>query len=72
MDELTGENLIVVVKAEQVAIARDQIDRLDYRRKSRITTESKTKTSEPDTSPAPPVWVTDAADVHFNQPGFRV
>ena len=38
MDQLTDENLIVVVKTEQVAIAREQIDRIDYRpAKSRIT-----------------------------------
>ena len=55
MDQLTGENLIVVVKTEQVAIARDQIDRVDYRPvKPRITTETKTKTTEPDTTPGPP------------------
>jgi hypothetical protein len=55
MDQLTDENLIVVVKAEQVAIAREQIDRIDYRpAKSRITAETKTKTNDPDTTPAPP------------------
>lgn len=55
MDQLTNENLIVVVKTEQVAIARDQIDRVDYRpAKPRITTETKTKTTETDTTPGPP------------------
>ena len=56
-DELTDDNLVVVVKNEQVAIARDQIDRIDYRPikpGGRLTTETKTKTTEPDTSPRPP------------------
>ena len=53
MDELTDESLVVVVKNEQVAIPRDQIDRIDSRppaKGSRITTETKTSdrtTSEP-------------------------
>lgn len=55
MDQLTDENLIVVVKAEQVAIARDQIDRVEYRPvKPRVTSETKTKTIDPDTTPGPP------------------
>jgi len=54
MDQLTGENLIVVVKTEQIAIARDQIDRVDYRPvKSRVTAETKTQTTDPDTRPGP-------------------
>jgi len=42
-DELTSENLVVVVKNEQVAIPRDEIDRIDARpvkRGSRITKEN--------------------------------
>jgi hypothetical protein len=48
MDELTDENLIVIDKKEQTAIARDQIDRVDYRPsgKSRVTTESTTKVND--------------------------
>jgi hypothetical protein len=54
-DELTDDNLVVVVKNAQVAIPRDQIDRIDYRPyKSRVTTETKSKTTEPDTTPGPP------------------
>ena len=53
--ELTDDNLVVVVKNEQMAIPRDQIDRIDYRpAKSRLTTETKTKTTDPDTTPGPP------------------
>src|SRR5260370_28626713 len=55
MDQLTDENLVVLVKTEQIAIARDQIDRVDYRpAKPRVSTETKTSTTDPDTRPAPP------------------
>ena len=57
MDELTAENLVVIVKNAQVAIPREEIDRIDARpsqTKSRITKETKTKTTDPDTRPAPP------------------
>lgn len=57
MDELTADNLVVVLKNEQVAIPRDQIERIDARppqTRSRATTKTETKTTNPDTSPAPP------------------
>ncbi len=57
MDELTADNLVVVVKNEQVAIARDQIDRIDYRpaqKAGRVTAKSETKATEPDLTPGPP------------------
>jgi hypothetical protein len=55
MDELTDENLIVVLKTEQVAIAKDQIDRIDYRpAASRVMVDSKSTTTDPDTRPGPP------------------
>jgi hypothetical protein len=42
MDELTDDNLVVIDKNAQTAIARDQIDRVDYRPsgKSRIAKET--------------------------------
>jgi hypothetical protein len=48
MDELTDDNLIVINKNEQTAIARDQIDRVDYRPsgKSRVTKETTTKVND--------------------------
>ena len=48
MDELTDDNLVVINKNEQSAIARDQIDRVDYRPsgKSRVTKESTTKVND--------------------------
>jgi hypothetical protein len=50
-DELTEENVIVVVKNEQVAIGRDQIDRIDARPPqpgSRIRSESQSTVKDPD------------------------
>jgi len=48
MDELTDDNLVVINKNEQTAIAREQIDRVDYRPsgKSRVTRESTTKVND--------------------------
>jgi hypothetical protein len=48
MDELTDDNLVVIDKKRQTAIARDQIDRVDYRPsgKSRVTKETTTKVSD--------------------------
>ena len=48
MGDLTDENLIVINKNEQSAIARDLIDRIDYRPsgKSRLTTETKMATKD--------------------------
>src|SRR5439155_23182426 len=57
MDELTDDNLVIVVKNEQVAIPREQVDRVDYRppqTKSRLTADTKSKVSDPDTTPGPP------------------
>jgi hypothetical protein len=55
-DEVTEDNIIVVVKNEQVAIARDLVDRIDARpnKAGRVTSETKTKQTEPDPVPAPP------------------
>jgi hypothetical protein len=52
-DELRDDDLLVVVKNEQKAIPKYQIDRIDARPKggSRVTTESKTKTEAPDVRP---------------------
>ena len=48
MDELTDDNLVVIDKKQQTAIARDQIERVDYRPsgKSRVTKETTTKVSD--------------------------
>ena len=51
MDEADDERLVIVVKKEQMAIEKDQIDRIDYRPpksggEHRITSETRT-TNEP-------------------------
>jgi hypothetical protein len=55
-DDVTGDNLIVVVKNEEVAIAKDIVDRIYYRpnKGSRVTSETKSRQTDPDPVPAPP------------------
>jgi hypothetical protein len=54
MDELTDENLVVLVKKTQTAIPRDQIDRIDARPASgsRVVKETTTKETYPDAKSA--------------------
>ena len=52
MDEATDDNLVIVNKNEQVAIPKDQIDRIDFRpSKSRVTKETKSTVADPGTDP---------------------
>jgi hypothetical protein len=56
-DEASAESLIVVVKKEQLAIPKEQIERIDYRPPQpggRVTKETKSSTEVPDTRPKPP------------------
>ena len=56
-DDVTEDNLIVVVKNEQIAIAKDLVDRIDYRtnKGGRITTETRVRgRPTPDSTPQPP------------------
>jgi hypothetical protein len=57
MDELTDENLIVVVKKSQMAIPREQIDRIDARPAQtggRLKSETTNKETFPDAKSARP------------------
>jgi hypothetical protein len=57
MDELKDESLVVVVKNEQVAISRDEIDRIDARPPqtgSRVTKETKATINTHESQPATP------------------
>jgi hypothetical protein len=49
MDEATDDQLMVATKSEQVAIDREQIDRIDYRPQggSRVTRENKVSPADP-------------------------
>ena len=57
MDEADDERLVIVIKKEQQAIEKDQIDRIDYRpTKSsdhRVTTETRTTTETPGQTAGP-------------------
>jgi hypothetical protein len=56
IDEANDESLILVVKNEQIAIPKIQIDRLDYRPPQpggRIVKESKTKVEDANTAQEP-------------------
>lgn len=54
IDEATDENLIVVLKNEQTAIPKDQIDRVDYRpARPRVVKESKTTVNDGNTAGEP-------------------
>jgi hypothetical protein len=55
-DDVTGDNLIVVVRNEQIAITKDLVDRIDGRpgKASHITTETKSRQTDPDPIPEPP------------------
>jgi hypothetical protein len=59
MDEANDERLIVVVKNEEIAVQKDDIDRIDYRParpSGRVTKETKTTTSDTtQTTPVGPV-----------------
>lgn len=56
MDELTDDNLIVILKKTQTAIPKEDIDRVDARPTpgSRVTKETTTKESFPDAKSAIP------------------
>jgi hypothetical protein len=55
-DDVTEDSLIVVVKNEQIAIAKDLIDRIDDRpnKAGRVTAETKSRQTDPDPIPEPP------------------
>lgn len=72
MDEANDERLLVVVKNEQVAIDRNQIDRIDYRPPQsggRLKTESKSTTESQD-SKAPSSSTSTAVSVQ-SKPDFE-
>lgn len=57
MDEANDERVVVILKNEQTSIARQEIDRLDYRpeqKSGRVTRESKTETTLPAETPSGP------------------
>lgn len=78
-DEARDEAIVVVVKNEQRAIPRDEIERIDARKQGRgMTTETKKTINQPDGTPrvgmggVPGVpGETISSGVTFNKPGFE-
>lgn len=78
-DEARDDALLVVVKNEQRAIPKKEIDRIDYRPGPRkVTTETKQNRTEPD--PTPPVGMDHgpnvpgqgySSGVSVSRPGFE-
>jgi hypothetical protein len=55
LDEVTDDNVVVVLKDEQVAVPKDQIERIDYRSPhtgGKIVKDTKTTVSGPDAKAA--------------------
>jgi hypothetical protein len=79
MDELTDENLIVIVKKTQTAIPKEQIDRIDARPivGSRVTKETTTKETYGDakagaqSTPDVPVTTTSTSVSVGGKPDFE-
>ena len=82
IDEVRDDSLAVVLKNEQVSIAKDLIDRLDARPSQtgkRMSSETKTKTEPPDSKPpagmnhgAPVPGTSSSTTVNFgSKPDFE-
>lgn len=75
-DEANSEHLVLVVKNEQVAIAKDQVDRLDYRPAGgRASVSSTTKQEDPAAAREPRGYGAPAGrgrHQHIYQRQFRV
>jgi hypothetical protein len=81
LDEATDENLIVVLKNEQVAIPKDDIERIDARpsggsritRDSKTTTEMKTDTGARTPSDSPGPTMSSSSNVSIgSKPDFEI
>ena len=78
-DEANDENLVVATKTEQVAIAKDQIDRIDYRPPKtgpKVTKETKTQVDpklSPATAPhdAPGLSSSSSSTMSMGKPDFE-
>ena len=55
MDEANDDRLIAVVKNEQVAIQKDDIDRIDYRPAGKTRPVKETRTTQSDSTQTTPV-----------------
>jgi len=82
LDEANADGIVVVVKNKQMAIAKDDIDRIDARPGKgprKVTVDSTTKQTDPDLTPHPnpgiPVpGTSSSSNVGFggdSRPGFE-
>ena len=82
MEEANADSLIIVLKTEEMAIPRDQVDRIDYRPPKtggRVTKETREKVEGPDAQTAaqspnniPGQTVSTSTNYVFNpQPDFE-
>jgi hypothetical protein len=55
MDEANDERLIVVIKNEEIAIQKDDIDRIDFRPATKSRVAKETRTTQSDTTQTAPV-----------------
>lgn len=57
LDEAGEDSLVVVIKNEQLSIPKDDIERIDFRPSggSRVTSETKTSSSGPESRTAAPI-----------------
>lgn len=55
MDEANDERLIVVIKNEEIAIRKDDIDRVDFRPATKSRVAKETRTTQSDTTQSTPV-----------------
>ena len=81
MDQLTDESLVVIVKNEETAIPKEQIDRIDYRPEKgrRMTSETKATQDDPNArtisptrpQPANVPGQSTSSSVNFGKPDFE-
>jgi hypothetical protein len=55
MDEANDDRIVVVVKNEELAIQKDDIDRIDFRPATKSRVVKETRTTQSDSAQTPPV-----------------
>ena len=71
MDELTGDNLVVVIKKTQTAIPKDQIDRIDARAGGGAKWTKETRTTDTVGSDGSPTSSTSTNYSTSGKPNFE-
>jgi hypothetical protein len=55
MDEANDERIVVVIKNEELAIQKDDIDRIDFRPATKSRVNKETRVTQSDSTQTPPV-----------------